>query len=294
MAKNEQKPECGASRHPTLPRRRFLGLASAAVGLWAAGGVRRAGGATPSRRLSAEDPNALPPFERLHFPLLHLPVVTTNGAKVPVVVEMVHPMEPGHYIASVHVVNERDPVPSKGVFHFTPANGQVYLAFQARVDQGVSEVSVTAECNLHGQWSSTRSINIPDGAGGCAGPAPPPGRTAGPEILPPRIRIPQLVKRGRIRPGEIIDVQLMIRHPNRTGLAGRNGTFVRVSEPFHLQEMEVVYGGERVSRFAMTSALSDDPFITFRLRAGREELLRVLLINNRGQRFEATHQIRLS
>jgi len=241
-----------------------------------------------------EDPGLLPPFERLHFPVLRLPVITINGAKVPVVVEMAHPMEPGHYITSVHVVNERDPVPSKGVFHFTPANGQVYLAFQARVDQGISEVSVTAECNLHGRWASTRSINIPDGAGGCAGPAPPPGRTAAPDILPPRIRIPQLVTHGRIRPNEIIEVQLLIRHPSRTGLAGANGKFVQVSEPFHLQEMEVVYGGERVSRFAMTSALSDDPFIAFRVRVVREDPLRILLVNNRGQRFEATHQIRFS
>jgi hypothetical protein len=44
----------------------------------------------------------------------------------------------------------------------------------------------------------------------------------------------------------------------------------------------------------MTSAVSDDPFVTFRLRAAREEPLRVLLTNSRGQQFEATHQIRVS
>jgi desulfoferrodoxin (superoxide reductase-like protein) len=278
----------------SVSRRAFLGLTSAAVGSWATGGRRRAWGATPGRRLSAEDPSLLSPFERLHVPVVRLPVVTINGDKVPVVAEMAHPMEPGHYITRVHVVNERDPVPSKGIFHFTPANGQVYLAFQARVDQGLSEVSVTADCNLHGAWSSTRSLNVPDGAGGCAGAEPPPSRTAGAETLPPRIRIPQLVKHSRIRPGEIIEVQVLIRHPNRTGLAGRNGKFARVSEPFHLQRMDVFYGDERVSWFSMTPALSDDPFITFRLRAVREGPLRILLVNNRGQRFEASHPIRFS
>lgn len=277
-----------------LTRRGFLALAPVVLGSWAVAERRRAWGTTPGRRLGAEDPNLLSPFDRLHFPVLRLPVVTTNGAKVPVVVEMPHPMEPGHYITSVQVVNERDPVPSKGVFHFSPANGRVYLAFQARVDQGVSELVATAECNRDGRWSSARSVNIPEGAGGCATPAPPPARTMGPDILPPRIRIPQLIKNGRIRPGEIIDVQLTMRHPNRTGLAGSNGRFVPVSEPFHLQEMEVVYGAERVSRFTMTSALSDDPFITFRLRAAREAPLRIVLTNNRGQRFEAAHPIRFS
>jgi desulfoferrodoxin (superoxide reductase-like protein) len=282
-----------ASRPPRLSRRRFLVLASAVTGLGFDGGRRRAWGAS-GRRRSADDPALLSPFERLHFPVLRIPVVTTNGAKVPVVVEMEHPMEPGHYITSVHVTNQRDPVPSKGVFHFTPANGQVYLAVQARVDQGVSEVAATAECNLHGRWVSTRGINVPEGAGGCAAVAPPPGRTDGPEILPPRIRIPQLVKHGRIRAGELVDVQLVIRHPTRTGLAVRNGHFLQISEPFHLEEMEVFYGEDRVSRFAMTSALSDDPFITFRLRATREASIRIRLLNTRGQRFEAAHFLRVS
>ncbi|HEX9899994.1 MAG TPA: thiosulfate oxidation carrier protein SoxY [Candidatus Methylomirabilis sp.] len=278
-----------ASRSAGVSRRKFLGLASATVGLLSGGGIRRVWGGSQGRRLRSDDPDVLSPFERLHFPVLRLPVVTTNGAKVPVVVEMSHPMESVHYISNLHVVNERDPVPSKGMFHLTPANGQVYLAFQARIDHGVSEVSVTAECNVHGRWSSTQSVNIPDGAGGCAAPAPPPRQTTRDEILPPRIRIPQLVKGGRIRPDEIIDVQLMMRHPNRTGLALRNGRFVQESEPFYLQEMAVFYGAERVSRFAMTSALGDDPFITFRLRARRKEPLRVVLTNSRGQRFEATH-----
>jgi len=95
-------------------------------------------------------------------------------------------------------------------------------------------------------------------------------------------------------PGEVIDVQLTMRHPNRTGLAFRSGKFVQESEPFHLTGMEVTYGAERVSRFAMTSALSDDPFITFRLRVAREGLLRIVLTNSRSQRFEATHHVRLA
>ncbi len=251
-------------------------------------------GGSEIRRLRADAPDLLSPFERLHLPALELPVITINGAKVPVVLEMAHPMESDHSITRVQIVNERDPVPSKGVFYFTPANGQVYLAFQVRIDHGVSEVLVTADCNRHGRWSSTRSINIPEGAGGCAGKAPPPGRTKGADILPPQIRIPQLVKHGRIRPGEIIDVQLEMRHPNRTGLVVRDGKFVQESEPFYLKDLEVFYDAERVSRFELTSALSDDPFITFRLRARREGPVRIVLTNSRGQRFETMHPIRFS
>ena len=263
------------------------------VQAFAVGGTcREAVGASDSVPADRKHPDERPD-ERLHALRLILPLTVPNGAKVPVVVDMSHPMEPDHYITRLEVVNERDPIPSKGVFHFTPANGQVFLAFQARMDEGTSEVLVTAECTRHGRWSSKRSIKIADGAGGCAS-APIPARARGPDIHPPRIRIPQLVREGRIRRNELIDVQLAIRHPSRTGLTVRDGRFFQQAEPFYLQMVEIFYGVERVSRFTLTPAVSDDPFITFRLRAGREESLRVLFTNSRGQRFEATHPVRLS
>ncbi|OLC32670.1 MAG: hypothetical protein AUH81_15915 [Candidatus Rokubacteria bacterium 13_1_40CM_4_69_5] len=282
-----------APRPQPLARRRFLGLVSAAAGLVAAEPLSRAWARSELAR-SGDDPDALPPFERLHLPRLRSPAFASNGAKVPVVVEMSHPMDPSHYIASISVMNERDPVPLKGVFHFTPLNGQVYLAFQIRMDQGASEISATAECSRHARWQSTRSITIPEGAGGCAGTAPPPGRTGPDEIGPPAIRIPQLIADGRISPDQTIDVQIKIKHPSRTGLVVREGTFVQASDPLYLNRMHVFYRDERISQFTMTSALSDNPLITFRLRARGEGLLRVVLTNNRGQRFEATHLIHFS
>src|SRR5437899_10723512 len=100
-----------------LSRRHFLSLVSAA-----------GFGARLGARPDPEDPESRSTLERLHVPLIRLPTTTSNGAKVPIVVEMSHPMEPDHCIARLEVTNERDPIPSKGVFHFTPANGQVFLA----------------------------------------------------------------------------------------------------------------------------------------------------------------------
>ena len=275
-----------------LSRRSVLGVVPAAVGLVAVGGIRSVFGRSESP--PDGDPPARPPSEGLHPPTLKLPAFTSNGAKVPVTVEMSHPMDPAHYVTSVSVVNERDPVPLKGVFHFTPLNGQVYVAFQMRLDHGASEVAATAECSRHARWWAARSITIPEGAGGCAGTAPPPGRMGPDEFGPPAIRIPQLIADGRIGPGEIIDVQIKIKHPSRTGLELREGKFVQAGEPLYLKELNVFYGDAQVSRFTLTSALSDHPLITFRLRARAEDPLRVVLTNNLGQRFEAVHSIRFS
>src|SRR5213078_3757193 len=189
-----------ASRPRRLSRRSFLGVVPAAVGLVAAGEIRR----VFVRSEPVPVHGALPPSEGLHSPRLKLPSFTSNGAKVPVAVEMSHPMEPGHYVTRISVVNERDPVPLKGVFRFTPLNGQVYVAFQIRLAHGASEVAVTAECSRHARWQTARAITIPDGAGGCAGTAPPPGRVGPDELGAPTIRIPQLIAEGRISPGQII------------------------------------------------------------------------------------------
>jgi sulfur-oxidizing protein SoxY len=147
----------------SLSRRGFLGLVPAvAAGLW----VPRAWASRPPTSLDGLRLESLSPFDREHLPLLRLPGVTVNGAKVPVVVEMDHPMTADHYITTVQVVNHRDPVPSKGTFHLTPANGRVYLSFQARVHHGASNVTVTAACNRHGPWTASRTLVVPDDGGG--------------------------------------------------------------------------------------------------------------------------------
>jgi hypothetical protein len=69
---------------------------------------------------------------------------------------------------------------------------------------------------------------------------------------------------------------------------------VPASDPLYLDRMEVCYGDERISWFTLTSALGDNPLVTFRLRAHREGVVRVVLTNNRGARFEAAHPIRFS
>lgn len=271
-----------------VSRRGFLGLTSAAAGLWL----------TPAwasrTRFLGNDASPLSALEREHFVSVRLPARTRNGHKVPIVVEMSHPMTPDHHITMLEVVNDTDPIPSKGIVHLTPASGVVYVAFQARMDEGDSQVTVTADCNRHGRWAARRSISVAENGGGCSGTAPPFARTAGDDLHPPEIRIPELVNRGEIRRGEIIHPQLKIRHPNRTGLVERDGAFVRATEPLYMKEMEVRFGGQTVSQFEFTPALSDDPFITFALLASHEASLEVRIANNRGERFTATREIRFS
>jgi hypothetical protein len=264
-----------------VSRRRFLRLGAAAAGLLAA---------PPA--LPAQDHRPATP-EALDRPRLRLPASTSNGARVPVTVEAPRPMEPDHGATVLEVVNPSDPIAAKGAFHFTPANGRAWVAFQARFDAGAATVVAIADCRRHGRFSTTTPLVIAPGGGGCADG--PPAKASDPdEIRPPVIRIPKLVAEGVLQAGELIQIQVKTKHPNRTGLVLRDGRFVAAAEPFHLNGLQVVYDDEPVSRFVLTAGLSDNPLISFLLQPRREGLVRVTLTNTRGERFEAAHPIRFA
>ena len=230
----------------------------------------------------------------LHTPKLILPATTRNGTHVPVVVKMNHPLEPNHYIQRIQFLNESDPIPSKGVFYPTSANGEIHFAFQARMHSGTSTVLAIAECNLHGRWTARHRITIPDGQGGCATAEGEKPEAAQEQIAPPVIRIPELVRRGRLVKGEIAEVQVKFKHPSRTGLAYEDKKFVQVEEPFYVTSMQAFYGDRLASRYEMTPGLSDNPFLKFKLKFIEESPIRVVFTNSMGRQFSAVTEVVLS
>lgn len=273
----------------TASRRVFLRLASTLITLeWA----NIAFALEPHTPGNSNQPT---PLEQAYPLALKVPPFTRNGANVPIVVEIRHPMEADHYIKSLQILNETDPIPSKGFFHLSPANGRTYLSMQARINSGTSTVLAVAECTRHGRWTTRQSITIPEGDGGCATETEEDDHVSSDDgIRPPVIRIPELVERGWIGRDEIIRVQISIRHPSRTGLTHQGATFRQTGDPFYLKEMKVLYGDRLVSRYEMTPAISDNPFITFTLRASEQSDIRIVLTNSRGQQFQATQEVVLA
>lgn len=274
-------------RHPDISRRSFCKWSSSlALAIFTT---------LKSRPLSAQDPSTTGDgLKEIHTPKLIMPAMTRNGNQVPVVVKMNHAMERNHYIRRVQFLNHSDPIPSKGIFHPTPANGEIYFAFQARMHSGASTVLAIAECNLHGTWTARHRITIPDGQGGCATAGAAQQAAANDEILPPVIRIPELVRRGRLKKGEVAELQVKFKHPSRTGLAYENKKFVQVEEPLYLKSMEIFYGESLVSRYEMTAGLSDNPFLKFKLKLTEAKPIRILFTSSVGRQFNATAEVVLS
>lgn len=103
---------------------------------------------------------------------------------------------------------------------------------------------------------------------------------------PAKIRLPR-----RIAHGEVIHVQVKVRHPSRTGLRmiGEHQFAPDPGNPaVYLRLLEVYYGDAKVAWYEMTSALSDDPVVTFTLRAVREAPLRAVFTSSENKTYEVS------
>lgn len=110
-----------------------------------------------------------------------------------------------------------------------------------------------------------------------------------------RLRLPRQIKQG-----DIIEVKAKVKHPSTTGLQLNLEAetpferFTRAEPAEYVSLVEVFYGEEKVSFFEMNSATSNDPLLTFKLRADREAPVRIVVTNHRSETVETTGDVQFA
>jgi predicted secreted protein len=221
-------------------------------------------------------------LEREHAPRLEMPIIAEDSAAVPIQVSVDHPMEPDHFIRSIEVTLDKDPVPWKGKFNFTPGNGRAWAAFTIRSGTG-GLVRAVAECSRHGRFTGTRDVRVAEG--GCA--------TGGAPVDRARMGNPQLRLPGSVRAGQIVEAKTKVDHDSHTGLVLKGGKHVREQPEFYVKDMLVYLDGEKISEFQMGSAISANPLIRFPLKITKSGTVRVVFVNSEGQRWETSQPVRV-
>jgi len=218
---------------------------------------------------------------RDHVLRLDLPILTEDPTAVPVIVWAEHPMEADHYVRSIRVALPTDPVPEKGTYGFTPLAGRAWVSFQMRSGAG-GLVRAEAEDTRHGRFVATGEVRVVEG--GCGVGAE---RSRKEAAGHPIVRLPRAY-----RAGEIIEVRARIEHASHTGLAFRNGKYVREAPAYYLTRMLATFDGQPVCDFRLTSAVSPNPLLRFTLKVPGPGTLRVLWKNNEGRSWEAAPPVR--
>jgi predicted secreted protein len=189
-------------------------------------------------------------LERAHEPKLDLPILAEDPTAVPVLVWVDHPMDSDHFIKSIEITLDTDPVPHKGTFRFTPANGRARVAFQMRSGVG-GLVKAAAECSQHGRFVGTKEVRVVEG--GCT--------TAPDKLARGRIGNPMLRVPGSLKLGQVIEVRAKVDHPSDTGLSFKDGKFVRERPEFFVKQVRVSLDGQPGSEFRLTAAVSPIPLL---------------------------------
>ena len=112
------------------------------------------------------------------------------------------------------------------------------------------------------------------------------------KIEPPRLRL-----KRRIKQDEVFKVKVRFDHASFTGLGmvdENEVLFNRAIPSTFIRNMLVYYDGELVSRFRMSSAIADNPLFTFKLRAVKEAPVKVVFIDDQGERWETSADVKFS
>jgi len=167
---------------------------------------------------------------------LTAPPRAEDPALVPISIHTEIPQTDDAFIQKIYVFIDKNPLPLVGIFAFTPVSGRADLAMRIRIDDR-SYVRAIAEMNTGELYMDERFVRA---VGGCSAP---PGK----DLAESMARLGKIKIRilGEIQQGEPSLTQLMISHPNITGLAMDQVRRMK-PPPYFVKEIKVSFDGQPV------------------------------------------------
>jgi sulfur-oxidizing protein SoxY len=212
---------------------------------------------------------------------LDAPYRAYDAAIVPLTVEALIPQTPERWIRSVHLVIDENPAPLAGIFHFRPDQGSATFATRVRIN-AYTPVHVVAETNDGRLWAVEAFVKA---AGGCSAPA-----MKDAEAAMARLGRMKLKPVGGFTPGEVNEAQLLISHPNYTGMQIDQLTRHWIP-PDYVRSVKVSFAGEPVLALEGDISISEDPAISFRYVPEKAGPMSVVVEDSEGRRFEQTWEL---
>lgn len=207
---------------------------------------------------------------------LELPARAADAAIVPLAIR-VTPRAGEAPPVKVHLFIDRNPSPIAGIFEFGEASAGAELETRVRIEE-YTWVRVVAENADGSLFGTERFIKA---AGGCSAPA---GKSLA----------ERLAGRGQMKwridaPADAAmptTVQLMIRHPNNSGLAMDQLTHL-YDPPYYVRSVRVTRAGELVLAADVDFSISENPAFRFRVRPGAGEL-QATVVDSNDQTYRST------
>ncbi len=192
---------------------------------------------------------------------LEAPYRAHDAAVVPIDIAALRPQEKERYIKSITLVIDENPAPVAAVFHLGKSIGLASLSTRVRVN-AYSHVRAIAEANDGQLYMVTRFVKA---SGGCSAPAAKDPDEAHASMGKMKLRqftSPAVSDPAKPQMSELREAQIMIRHPNHSGL--QMDQITRYFIPAHyVSDIEVRQGDEVILAVEGAISLSEDPSIRF-------------------------------
>lgn len=184
---------------------------------------------------------------------LEAPDRAYDAAIVPVTVSALIPQDGDRYIRTITLVIDKNPVPVAGVFHMSPESGVATLSTRIRVNE-YTNVRAVVETSDGALYQAVRYVKA---AGGCSAPAMKDQAAAMARLGQMKLRHDPDLQAGRPA-----DLQVMISHPNNSGL--QMDQLTRHYIPAHyVDRVTVTYGGRTLLTVDGDISLSENPTFRF-------------------------------
>ncbi|MFI3120440.1 MAG: quinoprotein dehydrogenase-associated SoxYZ-like carrier [Methylococcaceae bacterium] len=184
---------------------------------------------------------------------LEAPLRAEDPSLVPVKVSSKIKQTPEQYIKKILVLVDNNPYPYVGEFEFSPDSGKADIAMRIRVNSN-SWIRAIAQMN---DGTLTMTKKFVKASGGCSAPS-----GANSDEAMARLGKMKFKLDGEVKAGEPTSVQLMISHPNITGMQMDQVTrFVKKSH--FVKQVKVSFNDKPILTAKTDIAISSDPNFRF-------------------------------
>jgi sulfur-oxidizing protein SoxY len=217
---------------------------------------------------------------------LDAPVRAEDAAIVPISIKTRLPQTPERYIDKIYLIIDNNPSPISAIFKFTPLSGRADIETRVRIDE-YTQVRAIAETNDGQLHMSTRFVKA---SGGCSAPPGKDAQAALATLGRMKFRV-EGEAAGQQAGKQPVLAQLMISHPNNSGLAMDQVS--RLFTPAHfVRQLNVTYAGQPVMSADLDFSISENPNFRFYFLPRGDGELKAEVLDSNDLRFESALEYR--
>lgn len=206
---------------------------------------------------------------------LESPTRAEDASVVPIAIRARFAQSPQRRIDKVWLVVDGNPSPLAAEFQFTPDSGRADIETRIRIE----EYSFVRAIARTGDGKLYMVANYVKASGGCSAPAGKDPAVAKANLGKMRLRVEEKPVAGKP-----VLAQLMVSHPNDTGLAMDQLTRM-YAPPHFVRRVEVRYDGKPVMTADVDFSISENPNFRFYFTAREGGELEASVVDNQDLKF---------